>query len=200
MPSVVAADFAKGRSAGWLRRISDLFDDRPSDPHHRLSVTSSGSSMGDIGPWVRRVAVSTMEVEACPPAFGTRSHRTGHERAIVAHGRAPVLLLTTTGRRTGRQRTVPLLYVHDDTHFVVCNVNPGFERPNPWVLNLRADSHALVRLGRDTFAVTAREASDAELERVWPRLTQLWPAYHSFHAQGGKRAVFILEPAPRQET
>lgn len=57
-----------------------------------------------------------------------------------------MLLLTTTGRRTGRQRTVPLLYVHDDGKLVVCNVSPGFERPNPWVLNLRANPRAFVRL------------------------------------------------------
>ena len=77
-----------------------------------------------------------------------------------------MLLLTTTGRRTGRQRTVPLLYVHDDGKLVVCNVSPGFEPPNPWVLNLRANPRAFVRLGRDTFAVTARGASDAELQNV----------------------------------
>lgn len=45
-------------------------------------------------------------------------------------GRAPVLLLTTTGRRTGKARTVPLLYLRDGDRVVVCNVNPGFERPS----------------------------------------------------------------------
>jgi deazaflavin-dependent oxidoreductase (nitroreductase family) len=109
-------------------------------------------------------------------------------------GRAPVLLLTTTGRRTGLARTVPLLYVGDGGRLVVCNVNPGFERPNPWILNLRADPRARVQLRRDVFDVTAREASAAEVERYWRRLTRIWPAYQAFYDKGGKRSVFILQP------
>jgi deazaflavin-dependent oxidoreductase (nitroreductase family) len=108
-------------------------------------------------------------------------------------GRAPVLLLTTAGRRTGLKRTVPLLYTVDADRLIVCNVNPGFERPNPWVLNLRAEPHARVQLRRDLFDVTAREASAEEIERYWPRLTQIWPAYQSFYDSGGKRSVFILQ-------
>jgi deazaflavin-dependent oxidoreductase (nitroreductase family) len=71
-------------------------------------------------------------------------------------GRAPVLLLTTTGRRTGKARTVPLLYLRDGDRMVICNVNPGFERPNPWILNLRARPRAQVQIGRDTIPVRAR--------------------------------------------
>jgi hypothetical protein len=59
--------------------------------------------------------------------------RTGGRLSLT--GRAPVLLLTTTGRRSGKARTVPLLYLRDGDRLVICNVNPGFERPNPWILN-----------------------------------------------------------------
>lgn len=112
---------------------------------------------------------------------------------ISLTGKAPVLLLTTTGRRTGRARTVPLLYLREGDRLVVCNVNPGFERANPWVLNLHAQPHALVQLRRETFPVVAREATPDELDRLWPRLTKIWPAYERFHEQGGRRTVFILE-------
>lgn len=111
-------------------------------------------------------------------------------------GGAPVLLLTTTGRRSGLPRTVPLLYVREGERLVICNVNPGFERPNPWTLNLRADGHARVQVGAETFAVTAREATDEELDLYWPRLMQVWPAYETFYENGGMRSVFILEPSP----
>ncbi|MBX0300153.1 nitroreductase family deazaflavin-dependent oxidoreductase [Cryobacterium sp. 1639] len=113
---------------------------------------------------------------------------------ISLTGRAPVLLLTTTGRRTGLERTVPLLYLRASGCLVVCNVNPGFEGPNPWVLNLRARPRATVQVGRETFAVTAREATAEEIDRYWPRLTQIWPAYRAFFEAGGKRSVFILAP------
>ena len=104
-----------------------------------------------------------------------------------------MLLLTTRGRRSGKPRTVPLLYVRDDDRLVVCNVNPGFERPNPWTLNLRADPRVRVEVGRDAFAAIAHEASDAELDRYWPQLTKVWPAYRTFFDQGGRRSVFVLE-------
>lgn len=109
-------------------------------------------------------------------------------------GRAPVLLLTTTGRRSGRARTAPLLYLRDGDRVVICNVNPGFERPNPWVLNLHAQPRARVQIGRDTIMVRARPASGNELDRYWPGLAKLWPAYQVFYDRGGKRSVFVLEP------
>jgi deazaflavin-dependent oxidoreductase (nitroreductase family) len=108
-------------------------------------------------------------------------------------GRAPVLLLTVTGRRTGKARTVPLLYLRDGDRVVICNVNPGFEQPNPWILNLRAQPSAQVQIGRDTIPVRARAASGNEVDRYWPRLVKLWPAYQSFYDRGGKRSVFVLE-------
>jgi deazaflavin-dependent oxidoreductase (nitroreductase family) len=77
-------------------------------------------------------------------------------------GRAPVLLLTTTGRRTGIERTVPLLYLRDGDRLVVCNVNPGFERTNPWVLNLRAHPRARVQWA----------ATPSPLSRARPPLTK----------------------------
>ena len=121
--------------------------------------------------------------------------RTGGRLSLT--GRAPVLLLTTTGRRTGKARTVPLLYLCDDDHLVICNVNPGFERTNPWVLNLRAQPHARVQIGHGVTSMTARPASDDELDRYWPQLTKVWPAYQAFYDNGGKRSVFVLEPDPR---
>jgi deazaflavin-dependent oxidoreductase (nitroreductase family) len=108
-------------------------------------------------------------------------------------GGAPVLLLTTIGRRTGKARTVPLLYVRDGDRIVICNVNPGFERPNPWILNLRAGPQAQVQIGRSKVRVRARAASEDELDRYWPQLTKIWPAYQAFYDKGGDRSVFVLE-------
>ncbi len=105
-----------------------------------------------------------------------------------------MLLLTTTGRRTGAQRTVPVFYLRDGDRLVVCNVNPGFERPNPWTLNLRAEPRARVQVGRTVLDVVARAATEAELDRFWPRLVEVWPAYREFHRRGGARSVFVFDP------
>jgi deazaflavin-dependent oxidoreductase (nitroreductase family) len=116
---------------------------------------------------------------------------------LLASGRplGPVLLLTTRGRRTGRARTTPVYYLRDEERLVVCNVNPGFERPNPWTLNLRADPNARVQVGRAVGAYRAREATVEEVARYWPALVRLWPAYQTHYARSGRRVNFVLERA-----
>jgi deazaflavin-dependent oxidoreductase (nitroreductase family) len=89
----------------------------------------------------------------------------------------------------------PLFYLRDGDRLVVCNVNPVFDRPNPWIVNLRADPHAHVQVGGATTRVRARPASAPERDRYWPQLTKLWPAYQAFYESGGKRSVFVPEPA-----
>lgn len=106
---------------------------------------------------------------------------------------APTLLLTTTGRKTGRPRTVPVFYLRDGERLILCNVNPGFERSNPWTLNIRAKPIVMVQIGRWNGRYHARQATDEETARYWPQLVQLWPAYQQHFARSGQRFVFVLE-------
>ena len=108
-----------------------------------------------------------------------------------------ILLLTTTGRRSGQPRTVPVFFLRDSDGFVVCNVKPAAERTNPWVLNLRAHPVATAQVGPDVIACRARDVHGAELEGYWSRLTVLWPAYGQHYARSGERAVFVLTPDGR---
>ncbi|HEV8456351.1 MAG TPA: nitroreductase/quinone reductase family protein, partial [Gemmatimonadales bacterium] len=75
--------------------------------------------------------------------------------------------------------------------------HPGGERANPWPLNLRAHPLARVQLGAQVRTYRARAATEAELERYWPQLLRVWPAYERFYRQGGRRSVFVLDPPPR---
>jgi deazaflavin-dependent oxidoreductase (nitroreductase family) len=104
-----------------------------------------------------------------------------------------VLLLTTRGRLTGKERTTPLYYLRDGNRIIICNVNPGFERTNPWVINLRAHPIARLQIGPDIGEYHAREATQAEIEAYWPRLINLWPAYASHFEKSHQRAIFVLE-------
>ena len=106
----------------------------------------------------------------------------------------PILLLTTVGRKTGKEHTTPVFYLRDGERLVLCNVNPGFERPNPWTLNLRANPLTRVQIGRERRIYRARQATEDELESYWPRLVEIWPAYQAHFEKSGERSVFILEP------
>ena len=106
----------------------------------------------------------------------------------------PTLLLTTKGRRSGQDRTTPLVYVDDGGRYVVANARPAGEGRNPWVLNLSAAGRGLVRVRGKTLAVAAGECDSAEAEEWWPRLVEVWPAFAEHYAATGDRTVFVLEP------
>ena len=114
----------------------------------------------------------------------------------IGRGRplAPRLLLTTIGRHSGLERTVPIFYLRDGNRLVVCNVNPGFEHANPWTLNLRAHPVARVQVGATRGTYQAREATDEEVAHIWPQLVRIWPAYQTHYDRSGQRSIFLLEP------
>src|ERR1700674_5644974 len=80
---------------------------------------------------------------------------------------SPVLLLTTTGRRSGRQRTVPLLYLMDGRNVVLVASNGGAVRHPTWWLNLQTTSKALIQIKRIRRRVRAEQVSPAEKQRLW---------------------------------
>lgn len=106
----------------------------------------------------------------------------------------PTVLMTTIGRRSGQERTIPLVFVRDDEAFVVANARPEGERRNPWVANLRAAGGGRVKIRGNVIKVRARELEGAELERWWPLLVEVWPAFAVHYAATGERAAFVLTP------
>lgn len=107
----------------------------------------------------------------------------------------PSLLLTVRGRRTGQERTVPLVFVRDGRRYVVGNARPVGERRNPWLVNLEAAKQARIQQGKQIMTVNARKLSDTEAERWWPALVGVWPAFAEEFAATGERTVFLLDPA-----
>src|SRR3972149_319910 len=82
-------------------------------------------------------------------------------------GRIRMLLLTTTGRKSGRRRTTPLLYLEDGDRLVGIASNGGNPTPPAWWLTLKSDPRAEVQVGRERRAVTAEEAEGEERQRLW---------------------------------
>jgi deazaflavin-dependent oxidoreductase (nitroreductase family) len=81
-----------------------------------------------------------------------------------------MLLLTTTGRRSGQPRTTPLACFADGDDWIVVASNNGQDRDPAWWLNLKANPDASVRIGRSEYTVTGRLATAEERTRLWPWL------------------------------
>jgi deazaflavin-dependent oxidoreductase (nitroreductase family) len=92
----------------------------------------------------------------------------------------PVLLLTTTGRKSGRSWTVPLLYQTDGDGWVIIASNGGSARHPAWWLNLRSQPDASIEIGRETYQVKAVEAAGEERERLWRRMASAYKGYDGY--------------------
>lgn len=111
-------------------------------------------------------------------------------------GRAPVLLLTTTGRRSGQPRTCPVVYLRDGEDLVVINTNAGNDRRPAWSLNLMADPAAEIEVGGRRSRVRARIAEGEERADLWRRHNEQYSGFDDY-AERLERdiSVFVLEPA-----
>ena len=110
-------------------------------------------------------------------------------------GRAPILLLTTVGRRSGKTRTAPVLYMRDGDRLIVIGSNAGNERPPAWALNLEANAEAEVQVGGDRSQVRARIAEGSEREDLWRRMNEQFAGFDDYRARTARDIrVFVLEP------
>jgi deazaflavin-dependent oxidoreductase (nitroreductase family) len=108
---------------------------------------------------------------------------------------APVLLLTTTGRKSGRPRTTPLTYLQDAERMVVVGSNGGNAQHPAWYLNLRANSDAEVQIGREKMRVQAEVAGDEERPRLWPLVVRMYSGYDEYQKETKRTLpVVILRP------
>lgn len=112
----------------------------------------------------------------------------------------PSLMLTTTGRRSGRARTHPLLYAEDGDAFVVIGSNWGRKHHPAWSGNLLAHPEAIVtRHGKD-IPVRARLTEGSERERLVGLLRAIWPAYRVYERRAGGRDLRVFRLKRKQSS
>jgi len=110
---------------------------------------------------------------------------------------APVLLLTTTGRKSGQLRTAPVVYLADGERLVVIGSNAGHSRAPAWSLNLKANPDAEVEVGREKRRVRARVAEGEERAELWRKHNEQYSGFDSYEARTDRDiAVFVLDPRP----
>ena len=110
-------------------------------------------------------------------------------------GGAPVLLLTTVGRKSGQPKVAPLLYLVDGPNYVVVASKGGMSHHPLWYKNLEANPHVEIEVGSRKLAMTARTASAAEKQALWPRLVTMYSSYADYQARTTRDIpVVILSP------
>jgi deazaflavin-dependent oxidoreductase (nitroreductase family) len=91
-----------------------------------------------------------------------------------------VLLLTTTGRKSGRPRTTPLVYLPSGNDVIVYPSNGGQETLPAWWLNLQATPTATIQIGQTTRQVQARPANETEHATLWPSAESYNPHWRNY--------------------
>lgn len=109
----------------------------------------------------------------------------------------PVLLLTTTGRRSGQPHTTALTYLRDGRNLVVVASNGGAPKDPDWMLNLRTNPRAVIQMLDVRLAVRSREAAGAKRSELWKRVVQKYSGYAAYQSRTTRTIpVVILEPEP----
>ena len=140
--------------------------------------------VGESTFWHRTGRIHTWLYRATGGRIG---HRAGH---------LSNLLLTTTGRKSGTPRTVPLTYMADGERWVLVASNGGADRDPAWWRNLERNPRATIQVGARTVPVLAHRADAAERARLWPHLKAMNAFYAAYEQITAREIpVVILQPA-----
>jgi deazaflavin-dependent oxidoreductase (nitroreductase family) len=108
---------------------------------------------------------------------------------------APVALVESIGRKSGKRRTHPLICSPDGENLVVVASKGGIDKHPAWYLNLMAHPETTATWRGETRRVVAREAEGEQRERLWAKMVDVYPPYESYQRRTERRIpVLVLEP------
>ena len=120
---------------------------------------------------------------------------TGGRIGHTLPGLPSMLLLDHLGAKSGKRRTTPLLYIEDGDAFVIVASKGGHPRHPAWFHNLRANPETTIQVGPRKVPVTARVASAAERDRLWPRVVRTYSGYEGYQRRTERKIPLVmLEP------
>lgn len=164
----------------------------------------------NLGQWIRRLRQPSSEGAApvidpaAPEARDSAIHFAAeHTRRYIASngeddgwdGPRPILILYTTGRRSGETRRNPVLYFEQDGRRYVIASKGGDDEQPAWYLNLVADPHVQVRVMADVYAATARPLPVDERAGLWAVLVERYPMFAEYQATT-ERLIPVVELVP----
>ena len=106
------------------------------------------------------------------------------------------LIITTTGRKSGEDRSTPLIYQEHDGAYLIVASKGGADEPPAWLLNLEDKPEITVQVKADRFPARARVAEAQEKPEMWRKMTAAWPAYDEYQEKTDREIpVVVLERA-----
>jgi deazaflavin-dependent oxidoreductase (nitroreductase family) len=125
-----------------------------------------------------------------------RYRETGGEVGHIWREGSTVLLLTTTGRKSGEQRTTPLIYAEDGDRYVIVASKGGAPEHPGWYENLAKEPVVELQVMDDVFPARARTAEGEERDRLWRKANEVWPHYEEYQTKTDREIpVVVLERA-----
>ena len=109
----------------------------------------------------------------------------------IWHG-VPTLLLTTTGRRSGKLRRTALIYGQDGGSYLVVASKGGAQEHPLWYRNLEEQPEVQIQVGADRFPARARTAALEERARLWPIMAAIWPAYDQYQTKTDRQIPLVV--------
>lgn len=105
-----------------------------------------------------------------------------------------ILLLTTRGRKSGTERTTPLIFERDGDDYLIVASRGGTDEPPGWYLNLQAEPDVQVQVRGDVFRARARDATADEKPEMWRKMAAVWPDYDEYQQRTDRQIpVVVLE-------
>jgi deazaflavin-dependent oxidoreductase (nitroreductase family) len=162
--------------AGTRSPVEVISMSKPLSPIEQRAVTVVNRTFGSLHAWLYQ--------------------KTDGKIGSTFTGGAPVMLLTTRGRKTGMPRTAPLLYLRDGERIIIVASRGGHPNHPAWYLNLKAHPEVEVQIGDEKRTMRAETASMAQKAKYWPRLIAVYPPFQDCQARTDRDIpVVVLKPA-----
>jgi deazaflavin-dependent oxidoreductase (nitroreductase family) len=117
---------------------------------------------------------------------------TDGEEGYVWREGSPILLLTTTGRKSGKEHTMPLIFGEAGGSQVLVASRGGAPEHPGWYLNLEANPEVGVQVKGDKFRARARTAAGEERERLWKEMNEIWPHYDEYQTKTTRQIPVVV--------
>lgn len=118
--------------------------------------------------------------------------RMTHGKGMAFMRGMPILLLNSIGRKTGKHRTTPLMYLRDGDNFVIIASNNGRDKHPSWYYNIKNSDQVELEIPGKRIKASPAVASEAEKEKLWSRLIAMAPFYEGYRKSTNRSIPLIV--------